>query len=95
MLDVAVNTWAGKTPPAENSVGLIAYRFEVPEAEVLYSLSHRAPLLGYVSSMETDESAWPLLRLCDPNGNWLEMTCTDVSAADHPASSGTSSGAKS
>jgi len=66
---IAANTWAGKTAPPVNSVGLVSYRIEVPVAEILYCLSHRAPLLGYES--RTDGKS--LLQIRDPNGTWLEV----------------------
>jgi catechol 2,3-dioxygenase len=68
---IAVNTWAGKTPPSPGSVGLISYRLEVPLKEVLYCLRHRAPLLGYETRFE--EGDRPLLQIRDQNGNWLEL----------------------
>jgi catechol 2,3-dioxygenase len=77
---IAVNTWAGKVPPPVNSVGLISYRLEVPVAEILYCLSHRAPLLGYAVRIEEPEPTQPLLQIRDPNGNWLEVQCSGTSA---------------
>ena len=44
---VAVNVWAHLTAAPAGSVGLVSYRFQVPCAEILYCLSHRAPLVGY------------------------------------------------
>src|SRR5258707_7379992 len=44
---IGVNVWAGQRLPPANSVGLVSYRMEVPVAEILYCLSHRAPMLGY------------------------------------------------
>ena len=35
---LAVNTWAGDRPPPANSIGLISYRLEVPEAELSLTL---------------------------------------------------------
>ncbi|MDB6110984.1 MAG: Glyoxalase family protein [Pedosphaera sp.] len=70
---VAVNTWAGRTAPPPNSVGLVSYRLEVPVAEVLYCLRHRAPLHGYEAELETAEEGADLLKIRDPNGNWLEI----------------------
>jgi catechol 2,3-dioxygenase len=70
---IGVNTWAGTTPATSNGVGLISYRFEVPVAEVLYCLQHRAPLAGYEARTLKSESGAELLQIRDPNGNWLEM----------------------
>jgi catechol 2,3-dioxygenase len=72
---VAVNTWAGQASPPPNSVGLISYRLEVPVAEVLYCLQHRAPVLGYEAKLEASEDGFDLLKIRDPNGNWLEVEC--------------------
>src|SRR5436190_14410875 len=52
---IGVNVWAGQRVPLANSVGLVSYRLEVPVAEILYCLSHRAPLLGYEAQMELEE----------------------------------------
>jgi catechol 2,3-dioxygenase len=70
---IAVNTWAGYTPPPANSVGLISYRLEVPCSEILYCLGHRAPLLGYQTRTGSDPGAHPLLQIRDPNGLWLDV----------------------
>jgi len=70
---VAVNTWAGQTPAPPNGVGLVSYRLEVPMAEILYCLGHRAPLVGYEAKMEKSENGGDLLQIRDPNGNWLEI----------------------
>jgi catechol 2,3-dioxygenase len=71
---VAVNTWAGKTPPPEDSVGLISYRLTVPESEILYGLQNRAPLAGYEMRTATAEDGSELVQIRDPNGNWLEVS---------------------
>ena len=65
---VAVNTWAGKTPAPENSVGLISYRFAVPNAQGLANLKDRARLFGHESQIAGD-----ILQVRDPNGDWLEL----------------------
>ena len=70
---IGVNTRAGEPRPSVKSVGLISYRLEVPVAEVLYCLRHRAPLLGYETKIEPPETKPLLLRIRDPNGNWLEI----------------------
>ena len=71
---VAVNTWAGELSPSPNSVGLISFRLEVPVAEILYCLGHRAPLAGYDVRTETGRSgSSELLQIRDPNGIWLEV----------------------
>jgi len=49
---IGVNVWAGQGVHPANSVGLVSYRIEVPVAEILYCLSHRAPLLGCEAQME-------------------------------------------
>jgi catechol 2,3-dioxygenase len=78
---VGVNTWAGQRTPAANSVGLISYRIEVPVAEILYCLSHRAPLLGYETRMEPNAEGNPVLQIRDVNGNWLEIQASPNTAA--------------
>src|SRR4030095_555807 len=70
---VAAHTWGADRPAPARSVGLISYRLEVPEAEILYCLRHRAPLAGYEVKTEAGSSASELLQICDPNGNWLEV----------------------
>ena len=70
---VAVNTWAGNRPPPVDSIGLLSYRLAVPEAEILYCLAHRAPLAGYEAITGSAENGAQLLRIRDPNGNWLEV----------------------
>ena len=70
---LAVNTWAGGQSPPGNSIGLISYRLEVPEAEILYCLRHRAPLAGYEATTQLGETASELLQIRDPNGHWLEV----------------------
>jgi len=67
-----VNTWAGRAV-APGAVGLVSYRLQVPEAEIIYCLGHRAPLLGYESRLEASENAPGLLQIRDPNGTWLEI----------------------
>ena len=70
---LAVNTWAGDQSPPGNSIGLISYRLEVPEAEILYCLRHRAPLAGYEATTQLGENVSELLQIRDPNGHWLEV----------------------
>jgi catechol 2,3-dioxygenase len=70
---LAVNTWAGDQPPPANSIGLISYRLEVPEAEILYCLRNRAPLAGYETRTAVGENGSELLQILDPNGHWLEV----------------------
>jgi catechol 2,3-dioxygenase len=65
---VAINTWAGKNPAPENSVGLISYRFAVPDVRVLSELRERADRFGYGAQMAGD-----VLQILDPNGHWLEV----------------------
>ncbi|MDB6019052.1 MAG: Glyoxalase/bleomycin resistance protein/dioxygenase [Pedosphaera sp.] len=66
---VGVNTWAGPGAPPPNSTGLISYRLEVPTAKTLSELSARARSFGYEAHSDSDH----LLRIRDPNGNWLEI----------------------
>jgi catechol-2,3-dioxygenase len=74
---VAVNVWAGKTASPEHSVGLLSYRMEVPVAEMLYCLNHRAPLLGYETRTIVNQGEGrPMLQIRDPNGTWLEVLAT-------------------
>lgn len=70
---VAVNTWAGRTPAAPDSVGLISYRLEVPEKENLRQLRDRALEVGFETKTATSENGTELLQIRDPNGNWLEV----------------------
>jgi catechol 2,3-dioxygenase len=83
---IAANVWAGKTAPAANSVGLVSYRLEVPVAEILYCLSHRAPLLGYESRLEPREDGNPILQIRDPNANWLEVQASPNAIQAGPGS---------
>jgi catechol 2,3-dioxygenase len=75
---LAVNTWAGDQPPPRNSIGLVSYSLDVPEAEVLYCLRHRAPLAGYDATTEIGEAGSECLRILDPNGQWLEVRHTPL-----------------
>jgi catechol 2,3-dioxygenase len=70
---IGVNVWAGKAAPPANSIGLISYRIEVPESEILYCLGHRAPLLGYETRTQQQEKDNTILQIRDPNGHWLEV----------------------
>ena len=65
---VAINTWAGKTPALENSVGLISYRFEVPDVRAVAELKERADRFRYETRIADD-----VLQIRDPNGHWLEV----------------------
>jgi len=65
---VAVNTLAGKERLPENSVGLISYRLNVPNSDVLAALKTRAELYGYQAEYLGD-----ILKIRDPNGHWLEL----------------------
>ena len=82
---VAVNTWAGELSAPPNSTGLISYRLEVPVAEVLYCLQHRAPLAGYQARTLAGENDSEMLQIRDPNGTWLELR--HVQPAMQPAPS--------
>ena len=83
---IGVNVWAGKTAPPANSVGLVSYRLEVPVAEILYCLSHRAPVLGYETQTKLQEEGNPILQLRDPNGNWLEVQASKNAVLAGPGS---------
>jgi catechol 2,3-dioxygenase len=83
---IGVNVWAGKTAAPANSVGLVSYRLEVPVAEILYCLSHRAPVLGYETQTKLQEEGNPILQLRDPNGNWLEVQASKNAALAGPGS---------
>ncbi len=78
---IAVNTWAGREVPAHNSAGLLSYRLEVPLAEILYCLSHRAPLVGYQARMEPTEEGNRILQIRDPDGNRLEIQASQTASA--------------
>src|SRR5579862_449264 len=83
---VGVNVWGGKAAPPANSVGLVSYRLEVPVAEILYCLSHRAPVLGYETQTKLQEEGNPVLQLRDPNGNWLEVQASKNAVLAGPGS---------
>ena len=83
---IGVNVWAGKTAPPANSIGLVSYRLEVPVAEILYCLSHRAPVLGYETQTKLQEEGNPILQLRDPNGNWLEVQASKNAVLAGPGS---------
>lgn len=71
---LGLNVWGGKKPAPQNSLGLVSYRLEVPVAEILYCLRHRAPLLGYEAQLRGGPT--PVLQILDPNGTWLEVQCS-------------------
>ncbi len=77
---IGVNVWAGKPLPAAESEGLVAYRLEVPVAEILYCLKNRAPLLGYETRMEAEVAGYPVLQVRDPNGHWLQIEASGAVA---------------
>ncbi len=83
---IGVNVWAGKTASPANTVGLVSYRLEVPVAEILYCLSHRAPVLGYETQTKLQEEDNPILQLRDPNGNWLEVQTSKNAVLAGPGS---------
>jgi catechol 2,3-dioxygenase len=70
---IATNIWGHPLPARPDSVGLISYRLQVPMGEILYCLKNRAPLMGYAAQTEQQPNGNELLRLRDPNGNWLEL----------------------
>jgi len=85
---ISVNVWAGNATPPAKSGGLVSYRLEVPIAEILYCLDHRAPLLDYETRPVPREEGSPILQIRDPNGNWLEVQAAPTAtAALCPASS--------
>lgn len=77
---IGVNTWAGKSAPPANSAGLISYRLEIPVAEILYCLGHRAPLLGYETRTAPNGEGHQILQVRDPNGAWLEVQASPNAA---------------
>jgi catechol 2,3-dioxygenase len=81
---IAANIWAGAVVPPPNSVGLVSYRLQVPVSEILYCLSHRAPVLGYETRMKSQEQGGPVLQIRDPNGNWLEVQPSQNAAVPGP-----------
>jgi catechol 2,3-dioxygenase len=83
---IGVNVWAGHAVPPSNSAGLVSYRLEVPVSEILYCLSHRAPLLGYEMQMELQEQGNRILQIRDPDGNWLEVQASENAAVAGPGS---------
>jgi len=83
---IGVNVWAGQGVSTGNSVGLVSYRLEVPVAEILYCLSHRAPLVGYETQMRLQEQGNRVLQIRDPNGSWLEVQASESAAVAGPRS---------
>ena len=77
---IGANVWAGQGVPPANSAGLVSYRLEVPVSEILYCLSHRAPLLGYEAEMRPQQQGNRILQIRDPNGNWLEVQASENAA---------------
>jgi catechol 2,3-dioxygenase len=69
---IGANTWAGQTPPPENSVGLISYRLETKGLDDLRALRERAQSAGYEARIRS-EGGENLLQIRDPNQNWLEI----------------------
>ena len=65
---VAVNTWGGKKPAPANSVGLISYRLEVPDAQAVADIKERTRLFRYEARMHGN-----VVQVRDPNGHWLEL----------------------
>jgi catechol 2,3-dioxygenase len=70
---LAVNTWAGTAAPPPESVGLISYRFEVPDSKLLKDLSQRVAGAGFETRFFPDQPGSEILRIRDPSGNWLEV----------------------
>jgi catechol 2,3-dioxygenase len=66
--NIAINTWAGKTPAPKNAVELISYRLAAPNSETLAKLEERARLFGHEVRMAGD-----VVQIRDPNGHWLEL----------------------
>jgi catechol 2,3-dioxygenase len=78
---VAVNVWGGRAAPPSGSVGLVSYRLQVPCAEILYCLSHRAPLLGYETRSASAGDGTTVLQIRDLNGAWLELQPSPAASA--------------
>jgi catechol 2,3-dioxygenase len=70
---IASNTWAGKTRPQANSVGLISYRLEMQGGEDFGTLHNRARSAGYEAEIKS-EGGQAILQIGDPNRNWLEIS---------------------
>lgn len=70
---VGVNTWGGSARPIPGSAGLISFRLNVREREILYCLAHRAPLFGYDVVAASAPEDGELLRVRDPDGNIIEF----------------------
>ncbi|HWW00505.1 MAG TPA: VOC family protein [Candidatus Acidoferrum sp.] len=83
---IGANVWAGQGVPPVNSVGLVSYRLEVPVSEILYCLSHRAPLLGYEAEMQLKEQGNRILQVRDPNGHLVEVQASENAAKARPGS---------
>ena len=84
---IGVNVWGRRVASPPNSVGLLSYRFEVPVQEVLYCLSRRAPLFGYETRAELDDSKDRIVQIRDPNGQWLEVQAAQEGVMADPGSS--------
>jgi catechol 2,3-dioxygenase len=80
---IATNTWGATTPAPEGAVGLVSYRLEVPVAEILYCLRQRAPLVGFDAVAETSSPEGDILRIRDPNRNWLELVASARQTSPH------------
>jgi catechol 2,3-dioxygenase len=65
---VAVNNRAGKTPAPANAVGLISYRFQLPNAQALANVKESARWFGHEA-----QTAGDILQVRYPNGHWLEL----------------------
>ena len=65
---IAINNWSGKNPAPENAIGLISYRFTVPDAKTLLTLEERAKARHHQTRWAGD-----ILQIRDPNGNWIEF----------------------
>lgn len=71
--DIAVNTWSAHRRAPGDSVGLIAYRFYIPNPKALELLAKRAALFGYPVRSSTTPDGNICLKTADPNGHVVEL----------------------
>lgn len=69
---IAANTWGGKSPLVDGSIGLLSYRISIPDRNTLAEMQLRAQTLSPKARPRPDQQG-TILRLQDPSGVWLEV----------------------